>query len=58
MAMGWQWLALAFTTPIVTWGAWPIHQATLVNLRHRATTMDTLISLGVAASFLWSLAVL
>ena len=54
MAMGWQWLALAFTTPIVTWGAWPIHQATLVNLRHRATTMDTLISLGVAASFLWS----
>ena len=54
MAMGWQWLALALTTPIVTWGAWPIHQATLVNLRHRATTMDTLISLGVAASFIWS----
>ncbi len=58
MGMGWQWLALAFTTPIVTWGAWPIHQATLVNLRHRATTMDTLISLGVAASFVWSVVVL
>jgi Cu+-exporting ATPase len=58
MGMGWQWLALALTTPIVTWGAWPIHEATLINLRHRATTMDTLISLGVTASFLWSVVVL
>ncbi|MBU6317492.1 MAG: heavy metal translocating P-type ATPase, partial [Acidobacteria bacterium] len=51
----WQWYALAFTAPVTTWGAWPFHRAALVNLRHRATTMDTLISVGVSAAFLWSL---
>jgi len=58
MGRGWDWLALALTTPVVTWGAWPVHRATWLNLRHRATTMDTLISLGVAAAYLWSAAVL
>jgi len=51
----WQWVALALATPVVTWGALPFHRAAWTNLRHRATTMDTLISLGVAAAFLWSL---
>ena len=55
---GWEWISLVLATPVVTWGAWPIHQATWINLRHHATTMDTLISLGVAAAYLWSLAVL
>ncbi len=54
----WEWISLVLATPVVTWGAWPIHRATWINLRHRATTMDTLISLGVAAAYLWSLAVL
>jgi Cu+-exporting ATPase len=54
----WEWISLVLATPVVTWGAWPIHRATWVNLRHRATTMDTLISLGVAAAYLWSLTVL
>jgi Cu+-exporting ATPase len=58
MGRGWEWVALALTTPVVTWGAWPIHRATWLNLRHRATTMDTLISLGVAAAYVWSAAVL
>ena len=58
MGRGWEWLALALTTPVVTWGAWPIHRATWLNLRHRATTMDTLVSLGVAAAYLWSAATL
>ncbi len=58
MGRGWDWLAFALTTPIVTWGAWPIHRATWLNLKHRATTMDTLISLGVAASYIWSVVVL
>jgi len=58
MGRGWDWLALALTTPVVTWGAWPVHRATWLNLRHRATTMDTLISLGVAAAYLWSAAIL
>ncbi|MEY3478095.1 MAG: copper-transporting P-type ATPase [Actinomycetota bacterium] len=50
----WQWLALALSLPVVTWGAWPFHRAALMNARHRATTMDTLISIGVFASAAWS----
>ena len=52
---GWQWVALALALPVVTWGAWPFHRAAWTNLRHGATTMDTLISLGVTAAFGWSL---
>ena len=51
----WQWVSLVLATPVVLWGAWPFHRATLLNLRHGNTTMDTLISLGVSASYLWSL---
>ena len=51
----WQWLALVLSAPVVTWGAWPFHRAALMNARHRATTMDTLISIGVFASTAWSL---
>lgn len=51
----WQWVALTLSLPIVTWGAWPFHRATLTNLRHRATTMDTLVSLGVVTSTAWSI---
>ena len=51
----WQWLALALATPVAVWGAWPFHRAALTNLRHRAATMDTLISVGVVAAYLWSL---
>jgi Cu+-exporting ATPase len=50
----WQWYALAFSTPVVTWGAWPFHRAALMNARHRSTTMDTLISLGIVAAVSWS----
>ena len=50
----WQWFALAFSAPVVTWGAWPFHRAALMNARHRATTMDTLISLGIVAAVAWS----
>ena len=51
----WQWLSLTLAAPVVVWGAWPFHRAAWVNARHRAVTMDTLISLGVLAAFLWSL---
>ncbi|BDZ55100.1 heavy metal translocating P-type ATPase [Agromyces marinus] len=51
----WQWASLALAAPVVTWGAWPFHRAALVNLRHGAATMDTLVSLGVTSAFLWSL---
>jgi P-type Cu+ transporter len=51
----WQWLALQLATPVVVWGAWPFHRAAWANLKHAATTMDTLVSLGVLAAWLWSL---
>lgn len=51
----WQWVSLVLATPVVLWGAWPFHRATLLNLRHGNTTMDTLVSLGVSAAYLWSL---
>jgi P-type Cu+ transporter len=50
----WEWLALGLATPVVLWGAWPIHQATWTHLKHRAATMDTLITVGVLAAWLWS----
>ena len=52
---GWQWAALVLSAPVATWGAWPFHRAALMNARHRATTMDTLISIGVFAAMAWSL---
>ncbi|TCM46985.1 cation-translocating P-type ATPase [Kribbella sp. VKM Ac-2568] len=51
----WQWASLTLAAPVVTWAAWPFHKAAWVNLRHGATTMDTLVSLGVISAFLWSL---
>ena len=52
---GWQWVSLALATPVATWGAWPFHRAAAVNARHATATMDTLVSVGVAAAYLWSL---
>ena len=53
---GWEWWALAFSTPVVWWAGWMFHRATLVNLRHGAVTMDTLVSVGTIAAWSWSLA--
>lgn len=50
----WQWLTLTLASPVVVWGAWPFHRAAWTNLRHGAATMDTLISVGVTAAYLWS----
>ncbi|MGC9535817.1 heavy metal translocating P-type ATPase [Streptomyces sp. UG1] len=51
----WQWLSLTLAAPVVTYAAWPFHKAALTNLRHGAATMDTLISVGTSAAFVWSL---
>ncbi|MDR2564825.1 MAG: heavy metal translocating P-type ATPase [Bifidobacteriaceae bacterium] len=51
----WQWLSLTLAAPVAVWGAFPFHKAAWTNLRHGAATMDTLISLGVSAAFVWSL---
>ncbi|MFJ9939662.1 heavy metal translocating P-type ATPase [Streptomyces erythrochromogenes] len=51
----WQWLCLVLAAPVVVWSAWPFHLRAARGLRHSAATMDTLVSLGVIASFAWSL---
>ncbi len=50
----WQWVAGGISLPVVTWGAWPFHRAALINMRHGAASMDTLISIGVTAATAWS----
>nr|WP_068483085.1 heavy metal translocating P-type ATPase [Pseudoclavibacter helvolus] len=51
----WQWASLALASPVIVWGAWPFHRAAWLNLRHGSATMDTLISVGTIAAFVWSL---
>ena len=51
----WQWACLALASPVAVWGAWPFHRAAVINARHGAATMDTLVSVGVTAAYLWSL---
>jgi Cu+-exporting ATPase len=50
----WQWVSLVLATPVVVYGGAPFHRAAWINLRHRAATMDTLISMGTLAAFGWS----
>jgi cation-transporting P-type ATPase A/B/Cu+-exporting ATPase len=52
---GWQWLMVALAAPVVTWAAWPFYTAAVRSARHRMSTMDTLVSLGIISSTLWSL---
>ncbi len=54
----WEWVALAFSTPVVFWAGWPFHRVALRNARHGAATMDTLVSVGTLAAWGWSTVVL
>ncbi len=51
---GWQWVSLLLAAPVAVWGAWPLHRAAWYGLGHGTATMDTLVSVGVGASFGWS----
>jgi Cu+-exporting ATPase len=51
----WQWVSGLLATPVVFWAAWPFHRIALLNIRHRTVTMDTLVSMGVAVSYFWSM---
>ncbi|MCW3767250.1 MULTISPECIES: heavy metal translocating P-type ATPase [Paenarthrobacter] len=50
----WGWAALVLSAPVISWAAWPFHRAAAINARHLASTMDTLVSIGVSAAFLFS----
>ena len=51
---GWPWVSLVLAAPVAMWGAWPLHRAAWTGLGHGTATMDTLVSMAVAASFGWS----
>ncbi|GAA1302018.1 heavy metal translocating P-type ATPase [Saccharothrix xinjiangensis] len=51
---GWEPLCVLLALPVVAYSAWPFHRAALRNLRHGSSSMDTLVSLGVLASFGWA----
>ena len=55
---GWEWIAFALATPVVLWAGFGFHRAAVLNLRHRAVTMDTLVSLGTLAAWGWSVVAL
>jgi Cu+-exporting ATPase len=55
---GWEWVSLVLATPVVFWSGAQFHRAALLNARHRAATMDTLVSLGTLAAWTWSTVVL
>ncbi len=55
---GWEWVVAVLATPIVFWSGWGFHRAAWMNLRHGATTMDTLVSMGTLSAWTWSTIVL
>jgi P-type Cu+ transporter len=52
---GWEWLSLMLAVPAVIGGGYPFHRAMIVNARHGASTMDTLVSVGTLAALGWSI---
>lgn len=52
---GWEWVLTALAVPVVTWAAWPFHRVALRRARHGTASMETLISVGIAAATIWSL---
>ena len=55
---GWEWVALVLSAPVVFVSGFGFHRVALRNARHFAASMDTLISLGTLAAWLWSAVVL
>jgi Cu+-exporting ATPase len=55
---GWEWVVAALATPVFLYSGWPFHISTLRSARHRAVQMDTLVTIGTAAAWIWSMVVL
>jgi P-type Cu+ transporter len=56
MAETQRWLQLALATPVVLWGGWPFFKRAWQSLVTRHLNMFTLIGLGVAAGYTYSVA--
>lgn len=55
---GWEWVAAVLATPVVWWSGWPFHRSTYLSAKNRATNMDTLVTMGTMAAWIWSTVVL
>lgn len=55
---GWEWVAAVLATPVVWWSGWPFHRSTWLSAKHRSTNMDTLVTMGTMAAWIWSTVVL
>ena len=55
---GWEWASLVLATPVVLWAGLGFHTTAFRAARHGAANMDTLISLGTLAAWIWSAIVL
>jgi Cu+-exporting ATPase len=51
------WVQLALITPVMLYTGWPIHRTGWLTLRNRTADMNTLITIGTTAAFLYSLIV-
>ena len=49
-----QWIELLLATPVVLWCGWPIFTHGWASIRNRSPNMWTLLAIGVAAAFLYS----
>ena len=48
------WLQLALATPVVLWGGWPFFERAWQSIVNRSLNMFTLIGLGVAVAYVFS----
>jgi P-type Cu+ transporter len=52
-----RWVQLALIAPAMLYTGWPIHRTGWLTLRNRTADMNTLITIGTTAAFLYSLVV-
>src|SRR5690625_1654529 len=50
----WGWVAMGLSLPVTLWGGWPFHRGAVKAARHGGSTMDTLVSIGVTAAWVYS----
>lgn len=48
------WVELVLATPVTLWAGWPFFMRGIASIRHRSPNMWTLIGLGTAAAYLYS----
>lgn len=49
------WIELLLASPVVLWGAWPFYVRFWQSIKNRSLNMFTLIGLGVAVAYIYSL---